>query len=685
MALKTIPVFFNTSTAGVASAATRTFSTVTAHIAEMAVGTTTIRHAYLQMYFAPNANVAATNVAITLKANGDATGSSTNGDPGINAGAQSIWFDGEFGSYLNTQWPTAGDCTLDLEVVVTGPQTNNVCAILWITFEFTPGDCATRTHWVPLCLGDYNGKLNGTLATIATIPRLDGNGGTAFGLLEDSLTVRQTAVVFEGGQGNPVPFGGLEVSVGGATTTFGTETHQSRNYARWARYITSGNSTLTTTHTVQARVTTAGGTPNHFSNLQTIVHYVYTYAATTAAVTVAGCRFVSDGMGQLGATTEDNSRAFEWEHHVPETPTFQGPMACQMILADSVLLPVEVRGAKTYASNGGSTGSQSAIRLYDLIRWPDGGEPYSFAHRLDPGGTVAGGVSLTKGFNRLRLSAWVNATTYGDTNQYGTEPCVVWWYAYNAAAPAAGPHVCSRTIISSLRTWRYTTAGTNRNRRFTGTPIAQLPSADVYYNAVGHWWWNCQIGPAISVFRMMQRLSTEGLEQRQSWIPMGDTGAYGSYDMDYCIAPVDSSRHFRRWSAQPRTLHHDGLIVNAARLYNFQCGQRAMAGLQLYVDYHEQVITKTVNVTGYAGDGSGIEVNVFRLDTDEHIARLTSAVGGSASFTWPDDTVALYAVAREDSTHLGRSDNTTSATITVAFPTAAAPGAPGSRFNRGLN
>ena len=90
----------------------------------------------------------------------------------------------------------------------------------------------------------------------------------------------------------------------------------------------------------------------------------------------------------------------------------------------------------------------------------------------------------------------------------------------------------------------------------------------------------------------------------------------------------------------------------------------------------------TVTVTGYSGDGSGIAVKVFRADTGERVADLTTAAGGTASFAWPDSVAQLYASAVQGGT-AGSSLPTTSSGITVEF--AGANKGLGSRFNPGFN
>jgi hypothetical protein len=80
--------------------------------------------------------------------------------------------------------------------------------------------------------------------------------------------------------------------------------------------------------------------------------------------------------------------------------------------------------------------------------------------------------------------------------------------------------------------------------------------------------------------------------------------------------------------------------------------------------YTYNTITYVVSGTcsGYSGDGSGIPVDIFRVvDSlqDEKILELTTTTGGVFSGYWIDNTDTLYASARQDDTHIGRSRNGT--------------------------
>jgi hypothetical protein len=73
--------------------------------------------------------------------------------------------------------------------------------------------------------------------------------------------------------------------------------------------------------------------------------------------------------------------------------------------------------------------------------------------------------------------------------------------------------------------------------------------------------------------------------------------------------------------------------------------------------YHTITYTVSGSVTGSAGGTVNLELE--RDGTDELVLSTSRTGNGSFSFTWYDNTENVYVSAREDSTHLGRSDQGT--------------------------
>ena len=82
-----------------------------------------------------------------------------------------------------------------------------------------------------------------------------------------------------------------------------------------------------------------------------------------------------------------------------------------------------------------------------------------------------------------------------------------------------------------------------------------------------------------------------------------------------------------------------------------------------FATYHTIDYTLTGSISGSSGDGSGINVDFFRSDNDDYIATTTTTTGGQFQALWYDNNIPLYAVARQDDTHVGRSANSTASGV----------------------
>ena len=78
-----------------------------------------------------------------------------------------------------------------------------------------------------------------------------------------------------------------------------------------------------------------------------------------------------------------------------------------------------------------------------------------------------------------------------------------------------------------------------------------------------------------------------------------------------------------------------------------------------WYSYNEITYVVSGTCAGFSGDGSGIPIEIFRIDStyDEKILELTTTTGGVFSGVWVDNTDTCYAAARQDDTRVGRSKN----------------------------
>jgi hypothetical protein len=145
-----------------------------------------------------------------------------------------------------------------------------------------------------------------------------------------------------------------------------------------------------------------------------------------------------------------------------------------------------------------------------------------------------------------------------------------------------------------------------------------------------------------------------GENEGAGWETLGCIG--GPFGNERCFVQscMDVSSSFKKYPADPRTL----MDIEKARSYQVNVLGGQQIGMGMWITYHSITFTASGTLSGYAdADGAGLTVKLYRTDTGEYLGSATTTTGGAYSFTWYDDTITLFAEIREDSTHVGRSDN----------------------------
>ena len=113
--------------------------------------------------------------------------------------------------------------------------------------------------------------------------------------------------------------------------------------------------------------------------------------------------------------------------------------------------------------------------------------------------------------------------------------------------------------------------------------------------------------------------------------------------------------NFSRWNGDPDP---DRLNIKSGRKYRLSNGALWTGSMSYWYTYNAITYTVSGTCTGFLGDGSGIGIDIFRKNTtvqDDLILSLTTTTGGVFTGQWVDNTDTLYAAARQDDTHVGRS------------------------------
>ena len=97
---------------------------------------------------------------------------------------------------------------------------------------------------------------------------------------------------------------------------------------------------------------------------------------------------------------------------------------------------------------------------------------------------------------------------------------------------------------------------------------------------------------------------------------------------------------FKRWPNDPDS---DRLSIQTSRRYKLYLAQGANSwgNLDMWITYHSIYYLVEGSLSGWNGDGSGYTVRVWRSGVSsgwEIVEEITTAVGGSWSCFWYDDT-----------------------------------------------
>jgi hypothetical protein len=274
--------------------------------------------------------------------------------------------------------------------------------------------------------------------------------------------------------------------------------------------------------------------------------------------------------------------------------------------------------------------------------------PHSLVHRIDSGGQNGTAFeSLVRGLNQYELRIYASAAN-------------IWWnlcgfmllnYTSGVASAGVGAHAQSRYALlvgNTSTTSQGRTAAAAGLLLGTGESNYWLNGAMVEIN-LDHG----STGTGYSYSFNGERASGEG--EGEGWEPVF-TGQTVSDNERNCTIRVYSAARsaFRRW---PLDIDAGRMNLATSRTWRLDAPTTVYSSWGVWATFHCITFSISGTVSGYTGDGSGITVEAHRSDTDELIGTMTTAAGGTYSLTWYDNTVDCYAHARQDSTHVGRSDN----------------------------
>lgn len=522
---------------------------------------------------------------------------------------------------------------LDYASTTGTPTFTNVAAKLIITYAYDAATfTTTRIKTVRIPIESNTSRLSNTLTEIGTnqIPDLDDF------LPEASKTYRQ---IFLELWTNNAPSATTDSVLSlaydsDAAATFGNVegTNQSPLIIRylWDKTAAATNAA----HALKAAHGNAGESHYNWLGGWLTVTYEFNASTSTSIINSVIVPLGSDNFQQPLTSTDKTRKQAKFMVEEPATVTLVQSAVCGMVGLASTSGTLSILAGSQTARDY-TTNAQAGQAGGGLV-----------VQRVDANGVQGAGMTLARGENTLTVDWYFNVT---DPYVSMSAMAII---NYTSGKASGGEETHNQSVY-------YLIADTNRNAstRWNLTPTAPaIIETSFYINAITEVAYfgtianaahtvthDIELGAGEGMAAGWQQLYDAtyivGTGERCPWIIYGPVSGYLRYTGDPRAGV---------WNVETTRQHYFTSIYAMAQ-----------AGFGWWLTYHSITYAVSKSVTGYAGDGSAIAVKLYKSSNDEYVGTATTAAGGGYTFTWYDNATTIYATAREDSTHTGRSENFT--------------------------
>jgi hypothetical protein len=551
--------------------------------------------------------------------------------------SQTFLFSRDATSYFNTNFGTGTSQSCQVGVTFTGIGTINSHVKLYITYEYDITN-TTRIKTVRIPLESNTSTLTATSASIGTspqIPSLD-----TF-LPEASKTYRQIWFEISANEVNTATTNiQLAVALDSESEVL-DGLHVNNLYASvWYKRIWIRNDMATNAiHDFKARSTTTA----RFMTLVVLLCVTYEYNHTNSTSIMNSLVLpVASEPGFVGGTSVTDISRQQQIYYLAETNPSLKQSAVQYFYSSTGTLTSFIT----------RVGSQS-YRTYTHTQGTTAAGMYNLQHRIDSGSTQGAAITLTRGKNIFIFDFYTTGT-----GAVASNCSAVLYLNYTSDKHPSGDNVHTKTIYYGIMFYSVI----NLQQRYVSTSIP-LYFSETNYRITGlGFLMSLNIGGQDTGITLLAEFkSGEGPGDGWSNIYTSQYDSSTKRGITICSARAESN--FNRYTLDPDSSR---MVPTASRVYRLEIGGPTATGSQTnsngsvyaYYTYHSIPYIVSGTVSGYTGDGSGIPVSIYRYANNELVFSLTTGVGGTFSTIWYDNTEELYAVARQSSTLLGRSDNT---------------------------
>lgn len=612
---------------------------ITAYIPEFS-GTVTIKKAVVEL----QVNDASTTLGnytsrrIDVSVGGATATSYTNANLETNSGEQTmLFYAADATTHFTTNWASGTSKTIAVSVLVdhasaSGIIMNNVGATVYITYEYDDTQTThIKTVYIPL-----NAPV-GTLATAKPGTATDTIAALDTELPETSKTYRNMYVVCQGNVNNTA--GTTDSTLSMQIDTYTAYTSQTLEMGAtsdyWAKFVwvtqyydsggTSQGLAMTTSATHGFYIWASIARHNH---QQVYMVVTYEFDASASTDVFVSTLLLSQGaiMGGTASTDFDRYSRDLW---IEEPAT---------ITTKDIAFYAFWEQAAAISTLNFRVGTGSFVAYTDAAAVLCGGNGCMI--RNDSAFTLA------RGKNTLTADVYRS-----DTADFGPGISGFWIVNYTAGKPSQGYGVANHTVKWNAG---FAFDGATATNRKTSAFAVSIPDTNYFLSSYG-----CHVAHITNTTTtfggaviMMEKTNAAG-----QWLTVdtinGHTDAEKGLHQHFAGIRDD----IQRYPSDPmRTLDPE---ATRRWWWSYTNAGTGFVYMDIWFTYH--AITYTVSGTISGSAGGSVSIGLWRTSNNELAATTSRSGNGSYSITWYDNTETLFTEAREDSTHIGRSDNGTAA------------------------
>jgi hypothetical protein len=565
----------------------------------------------------------------------------------------------DYTSYFSSNWSGTSmtcDCQVYFDTTTGTANYANVSVMLYITYEYddAPGTNATQIKTVAIPFESITGNLPSTSTAYCTIPRL--TSGTGFILPEASITVRDWFMTWEYSEAPNANTTDYVVTInrgGSDAQTYTFEQAQATSTTSRSIFKPSSVPDTTAEHTINAWVST--GSVARWVSPVVILWVTYEFNASTSTKLLNSRWIAWQGSPTITGTTDTTVQAWERDVLIPEPGT--------ITLRASAFLVSSTQGGNG-VDMAVKAGAQASFRTSATSSNSGITGPVYFAHRIDSGSASGSALTWAGGFNTISLK-------YYQTNTSLTANAVApsGWLLLNyesdmpTVSAANAPGRASHTVFWLMKAWDADVTGDSNYATLTMAPTT--PHTNYYLHSAGlalNLWRNAVSPFAGNFFDVNVALAAnEGLGAGY-WRTVGTGSIQAATTAEtgggWTVQPLDA--HIELTPRDPDTDRFSLFTSRTVQLSWMRSSTTASLawGAWLTIDFSALTFTASGTISGYTGDGSAIDVNIYSKAWGRKIDTVTTAAGGGYTAKWYDGTAGdLWSETRQDATHVGRSDD----------------------------